>query len=106
MDCKEVERLIPEFISDKLDYKNLERFIGHIESCEDCMEELSIQFLVTEGMLRLEDGGAFDLQKELRQRIETAKKQTKVHHTFMRVGLVLEILAAGLLAGCILWILL
>ena len=106
MDCKEFERLIPDFISDKLDYQNMKRFNDHMEHCENCQEELSSKFLVTEGMQRLEDGRAFDLQKELRQHLEEAKKYVRVHDTFMRVGLVLEIAAVCLLAGCILWILL
>lgn len=106
MDCKEFERLIPDFISDNLDYKNLKRFSSHMESCESCREELTIQFLVTEGMQRLEDGRAFDLQKELNHHLEMTKKRIRLHDTFMRIGLVLEIAAVGLLAGCIIWILL
>ena len=106
MDCKEFERLIPDFVSDKLDYQNLKRFIRHMDHCENCREELTIQFLVTEGMQRLEDGRAFDLQKELQQRLEEAKKQVRLHDAFMRIGLMLEIAAVGLLAGCMIWVLL
>lgn len=106
MDCKEFERLIPDFISDKLDYQNLKRFNSHREHCENCREELTIQFLVTEGVQRLEDGSAFDLQGELRGHLEESNKRVRRHDTFMRVGLVLEIAAVGLLVGSILWILL
>lgn len=105
MDCKEFERLIPDFISDKLDYQSMKRFNSHMESCENCREELTIQFLVMEGMQRLEDDGAFDLQTELKQHLEEARKRVRLHDTFMRVGLVLEIAAVGLLVGSILWIL-
>ena len=106
MDCKEFERLIPDFVSDKLNYQDLKYFITHMGYCEDCREELTIQFLVTEGMQRLEDGRAFDLQKELRQRLEEAKKYVRRHDTYMRVGFILEIAVVGLLAGCMTWILL
>lgn len=106
MDCKEFEKLIPDFVSDKLNYQDLKYFISHMDSCEDCREELSIQFLVTEGMQRLEDGRAFDLQKELQQRLEGAKKHVRHQDAFMRVGIILEIAAAGLMAGCMIWILL
>ena len=106
MDCKEFERLIPDFVSDKLDYQNLKNFISHMDHCENCREELTIQFLVTEGIQRLEDGRAFDLQRELQQRLEEAKKHVRIQNIFMRVGLVLEIAAAGLLVGCVIWILL
>lgn len=106
MDCKEFERLIPDFISDKLDYQTLKMFCRHMEHCGDCREELVIQFLVTEGIQRLEDGRAFDLQRELDQRLEGARKKVRLHTLFMRAGLVLEVAAAVLLAGCIIWILL
>ena len=106
MDCKEFERLIPDFISDKLDYQSLKRFNSHMKDCENCREELTIQFLVTEGVQRLEDGSAFDLQGELRQHLEESNRRVRRHDSFMRVGLVLEIAAVGLLVGSILWILL
>ena len=48
-----------------------EKFIAHIESCQECMEEVSIQFLITEGMNRLEQGDTFELKKEL----ETIRKR-------------------------------
>lgn len=105
MDCKEFERLIPDFISEKLDFQDLKRFISHMDCCGDCREELTIQFLVTEGIQRLEEGNAFDLQKELRQLIRESQKRMRIYQTFLRIGLAMEIAAAGLLAGCIIWIL-
>lgn len=106
MDCKEFKRLISDYISDQLDYHTLKQFCSHMDRCEDCREELVIQFLVTEGIQRLEDGRAFDLQRELDQRLEESKKKIKVHDMFMRAGIVLEAISAGVLAGFILWILL
>ena len=105
MDCKEFEKLIPGFVDNKLDYSSLKRFREHMEQCENCKEELVIQFLVTEGIQRLEDGGAFDLQKELDQRLEDAKRKLKVHDRFMKLGIAMEIIAVALLAGIIIWIL-
>ena len=105
MECKEFERLIPLFIEDSLDYTTLKRFCEHMNGCADCKEELVIQFLVTEGIQRLEDGSAFDLQKELNTRMEEAKKKIRVNSGFMRLGLVMEIAAVCLLAGIVLWIL-
>ena len=72
MTCKEMEKLIPSFLQDELDTEELREFMEHIEKCEDCREELTIQFLVTEGMARLEEGNVFDLQNELRYCMEEA----------------------------------
>lgn len=106
MDCKEFERMIPDFIARRLDYPALKRFCEHMEHCEECREELSIQFLVSEGVQRLEDGRAFDFQRELIQRLEEARKKVRFHTGLMRLGLMMEIAAVGLLAGIIVWILL
>ncbi len=73
LDCKEYEKMIPEFLNDELDGNSMEKFIAHIENCPECMEELSIQFLITEGMNRLEQGNTFELKKELDILIEDDK---------------------------------
>ena len=106
MDCKKFERLIPDYILDKLDYQSLNRFSEHMAHCENCKEELVIQFLVTEGIQRLEYGNVFDLQGELSERLEETRKRVMRNRLFLRVGLGLEVAAVGFLAASILWILL
>ena len=73
LDCKDYEKLIPDFLADKLDSETAENFIAHVETCQECMEEVSIQFLITEGMNRLEEGNTFELAKELGVLIEDNK---------------------------------
>lgn len=106
MECREFEKHIPDFITRKLDYSTLNRFFEHVEQCADCREELNIQFLVTEGMQRLEKGSTFDLQSELEQRLEEAKKSIRYHSAFLYLGIAMEIVAVGLLIGIVIWILL
>ena len=74
MDCKQVEKMIPQFLDDDLTTEELREFMEHIENCTDCKEELTIEFLVSEGLVRLENGTVFDLQKELSERIATAER--------------------------------
>lgn len=104
MDCKDYERQIPGFIEGSLDYKTQKRFCAHIKQCKSCMEELSIQFLVTEGVHRLESGNAFDLQGDLDQLLAQADRRIRRHQIFFGAGLVLEIAVAGLAAWRILHI--
>ncbi len=106
MTCKEFEKLIPDFIGKKLDFLTLKKFTEHMEQCGECKEELVIQFLVTEGMQRLEDGDAFDLQYELDLRLEEAKSQAKLHSIFLYLRAGLETVAVLLIAGAILWFIL
>lgn len=105
MDCKEFEKLIPDFIEKKMDFLTLNQFNKHRKSCADCQEELSIRFLVSEGIQRLEEGDAFDLQKELHQHLEEAELKIKFHNRFLRMGEVLEVLAAAVILCAVVWVL-
>lgn len=106
MDCKDVNKLIPIFINDELNYRELEQFIDHIEACPECKEEMSIQFLVTEGMVRLEDGSAFDLNHELKNLMDISKAKIRVHKGMQYLGIGLEIIALVIILTVILVILL
>lgn len=106
MTCKDVEKLIPIFIKDELNYRELEQFIDHIESCPSCKEEMSIQFLVTEGMARLEDGSAFDLNQELRNLMDISKSRIRVHKGMQYLGIGIEVVALVAILSVIIVILL
>lgn len=94
MTCKEIEKMIPQFLSDDLDTEDLREFMEHIEKCGECKEELSIQFLVLEGMSRLELGNVFDLQNELKYRLENAGHTLKLRESMQWVLYVMEGLVA------------
>ena len=106
MNCKEFERLIPDYVEKKMDYLTLKHFSDHMEHCPDCKEELVIQFLVTKGIERLEDGNVFDLQGELNQRLEEARRKVRLYGRISKIGLLLEILAVGICLGIVVYILL
>lgn len=82
MDCKETNKMIPGFLNKELNGRQLRGFMEHVSSCEECKEELSIQFLIQEGMVRLEDGTTFDLQKELKQLLEEAERRLRLRRLF------------------------
>ncbi len=94
MDCKEAEKKIPSFLLDELEGRELAEFVGHIEGCVDCKEELSIQFLVAEGMERLEAGDNFNLQNALAAKLDSAKHRIRVNRTLRNALMYLEITVA------------
>ena len=102
--AEEFEKNIPEFIAGELDFLTLQEFGEHMQECPRCKEELVIQFLVTEGMQRLEDGDAFDLQRELEIRLTEAKRKVKIHMSFLKAGAVLEVITVIFLLGFLGWI--
>lgn len=93
MDCKEANKMIPSFLNEELHGMELKFFMEHIAGCPECKEELSIQFLVLEGMASLESGNTFDLQNELNRRLEDAKRKLCIRTGFHYFIYGLEILA-------------
>ena len=79
MNCKEVQRNITAFLEGELQGKGAETFLNHISQCPECKEELSIQYLVREGTARLEEGGSFDLSKDLDILMKQSYKSIKNH---------------------------
>ncbi|MDE7199113.1 MAG: zf-HC2 domain-containing protein [Lachnospiraceae bacterium] len=102
MDCKDAERKIPFFLSDDLDGRGLAEFVEHIEDCPECMEELSIQFLVAEGMEQLEQGNNFNLQEALTAKLENADYRIRINRALRHILLILETaVAAAIIAAVI-----
>lgn len=103
MNCKEAEKKIPSFLQDDLDGTKLEEFVEHVENCPECKEELSIQFLVTEGLERLEGGNNFNLQEELLMKLDGAEHRINVHRMLWYILLCLEaaVAAAIIIAFCV-----
>ena len=97
MTCKESDRMIPLFLDDELDNQGLSDFLNHIESCPDCKEELTIQFLVKVGMQRLEDGNNFNLKSELDGLLLKARKKLKIRRYVVFSSYILELLAVAMI---------
>ena len=77
MDCKTAQKLILPFLEGSLKGKTLLRFTTHMEQCEECKEELTIQYLSSEGIARLEEGKTFDLERELKEYMNGAITKQK-----------------------------
>jgi len=92
MICKEFEKNISDYMQKKLDFNTEKLFVEHLHACPTCKEELNIQFLVEEGLVRLEDGRAFDLQKEIKELLKESDKKIRVHENAVKIGKIVEII--------------
>ncbi len=90
MDCKDFQKLIPGFLGDELDNYYLESFLGHIDSCKNCKEELTIQFLIDTGIQRLEDGSTFNLASELQSTINDAWLRLRMRKRLLKTAYFLQ----------------
>lgn len=103
MTCKEAEKMIPGFLEDSLTEDELADFLHHIETCEVCKEELSIQLLISEGMDRLEYGSSFNLQESVERKLDLGQNRIRTGTKLKNVLYVLEILILCGLGIC-LWL--
>lgn len=103
MTCKEVEKIIPSFIDRTLDEDRLEELMEHMDTCQICKEEFSIQLLVAEGMERLESGSSFNLSHSVKRRMEMGRNQLRTKEKLNRILLFLEgMIVCGL--GVCIWL--
>lgn len=72
--CKKTERMIPDYLNKNLSNSDLILFMNHIDNCKSCKEELSIQFLISEGLITLNEGGSFNLSEALNSNINRAHR--------------------------------
>lgn len=109
MNCKEVEKNIPRFIRKECSVKEEIALLEHILHCPECKEELSIQFLLTEGIQRLENGESFDLNKELDKLLKeqaNAKKKPRTGMDAEKKRILWDILTGAFIAGIVILLLL
>lgn len=92
MSCQNVQKMIPDFIADRLSINELEDFMTHLEKCNECREELTIQFLIQEGLIRTDEGENFDLQLELDDTLHKATKKIQTHNLFRQSIMIVEII--------------
>ena len=92
MNCKETEKLIPIFLNQKLNTRQLDQFLQHVENCSECMEELTIQYLVMIGTSLIEEGKSFDLRKALNELLIDAGKMVKKWKRLMFLSYIAEII--------------
>ena len=92
MNCKDTERMIPLFLTNELNNKDLNYFLMHVENCTECMEELTIQYLVMTGTSIIEEGKSFNLRKALNELISNATRKVNKWKILMLLSYFAEII--------------
>lgn len=78
-DCKTIEKIIPDFIDDKLPVSRLIMLLDHVKECPECREELTIQYMVSEGLQRAEKENDYNLLAGLEAKINDGYAKIKGH---------------------------
>lgn len=97
-ECGFFELHINDFLSNNLVGDNLNFFLNHISNCPTCYEELETQYLLSEVLLRLEDGETIDLRKELEYKINSSRKILHFHYIFESIFHTIDLLSGVVIA--------
>ena len=95
MDCKEFNGLIQDFLHDRLDEIKLTEFLEHIDECENCRDELRIQYLIYEGLERLESGETFDVDGDLAKVMQQQHNRLRMRRGVQRTAIAAEIITTA-----------
>lgn len=102
MNCTECEKLINDYIYDKLDEETYDAFVRHVLGCKDCLEELKINYSVIMALDQMDRGDELseDYEAEVDERIvRYVVKKKRRHRAYM--GLCLLLLIASVFAGMV-----
>lgn len=76
MICREAESLVTPYIRHELSDEKLEEFLEHIETCENCKEELEIYYTVDVGIKQLDtDTGDYNIRGTMEADILSSKQR-------------------------------
>lgn len=98
MNCKEAEKMIPTFLVKQLNNHDLNEFLIHVEDCPECMEELTIQYLVMIGTSLIEEGKSFNLRKALNDLLLDAWKTVQKWKILVFASYIVELITFVIMA--------
>ena len=96
MTCKDFSGMIPAFFEDQLDNASLREFLEHYHDCENCREELEIQYLVKMAFEQMESGEEINLAKDLPACIDRAQHRLERRVRLGRTAMCMELAAVVL----------
>ena len=81
MTCREAQRLVTPYINKEISDDDLAEFLKHIDSCEECREELEIYFMVDVGIRQLDEGtGTYNIKGALEAALEISRQHVRLLH--------------------------
>ena len=103
MTCKDFSDMLPGFFGDRLDTASLTAFLDHYDHCEDCREELEIQYLVDKAFLEEDVSDEINLHRDLPAFIE---KERMLLHSRMKLRNIAAVIETVTITAVILTVLL
>ena len=77
IDCKIIEKKIPKYLNDELSPYEMQAFLDHVKECKDCKEELTIRYMVSEGLTKAEQNNEYNLLHGLEEKIKGSYRKIR-----------------------------
>lgn len=100
-DCKLIEKKIPLYLTGKLSVKETREFIDHVQGCKACKDELTIQYMVSEGLTKAETDNEYNLLKGLEEKISGSLQMIRKYRVTLFFVLLFVFASLALFAAAI-----
>ena len=77
IDCKIIEKKIPLYLNNELSPYEMQAFLDHIKECPDCKEELTIRYMVSEGLTKAEENNEYNLLHGLEEKMASSYRKIR-----------------------------
>ena len=86
-ECVKIQTKIKDYIEGNLTPDELEEFVGHVNTCDECREELNIYYTLYLGLLQLDHDGEdvkelYDLDGALEEELYQSELLIRRRHFF------------------------
>ena len=99
MDCIEFNKMIGPYLKGELSDEELNDFLHHLDHCAQCDEELEINYIVSEGMERLDrDKADYDLSRAYSESKQGSRHYMQLRKSLIRVSYVADTITLWALA--------
>ena len=80
MTCIKAQSMITPFINNKLNIKEMEEFLDHVDSCNKCMEELEFYYALLTAMKQLDEDKNLSGDFRMELSVKIKKSRDKIMH--------------------------
>ncbi len=93
LDCRDYQYEIQSLLNDKLNNSKRIDLLKHIDECEKCFDETKTQYLIREGLKRLENGENFNLDEDFKKMIKEKKNDSvRIYKSVRFIAILFSIL--------------
>ena len=94
MNCRAAEEMVTRYINHTLSMDELEEFLEHVTSCQECYDELETYYIISVGMRYLEEENleSYNIPKMLQEDLHTRERRVRRRNILRKTAVLLGVL--------------